>query len=290
MIFESKDNTYDVIRLLSEGEVACTYLCMCDRREYILLCVKDEGVQRSCSRLFLETIEQKNFDGLREIFSDGDVFVFAFFSHRLGMTLSKMTEEEFEIPIGKKLELLKQLLAGLCVHEIPVFVACDLFLYGNIGIDTDGIGNGYYTLMEPENFEKFDFSYFGAVLSDCIRKIFPREIKKNQYRELAEFCGYLENPVFQSFLEIYEAYTEMYGRLDEKLKKNGKQDAKSAEAGIEKVKKTVDIAKRILIIAILLAAFAVLVWSLKGDSSDGGGIYQYIGDITIEEYTGESTR
>jgi hypothetical protein len=287
MIFESKNNTYEVIRLLSEYEKYNTYLCRCRDKEYILLKIWDEDVKRSCCCMFLETEEENKFDGLCEIFSDGDVFIFVFYANSIDTTLKEVLDD-YELIFTARLELLRKYLAGLLVHEIPVFVACDLFLHGNIGIGEGDTGNGYYTLMELENYESYDIACFGNILSENIKNIFQREAKK--YRELSDFCTYLESLRDESFLEIYETYTDMCKALGEKLKKNGKRAGKDLKDNAEKLKKTVQAVKRAFILVVLVLAFGVLLWSLKSEKSDNGGIYQYIGDITIEEYSEDNVR
>lgn len=289
MIFESKNETYEVIRLLSEYEKYDTFLGRCEKREYILLRIRDEAVKRSCCRLFLEAGEENSFDGLCEIFSEGDDFVFVFYANSIDSTLDELADD-YELSVFGRLELLRKYLAGLLVHEIPVFVACDLFLHGNIGIGEGDTGNGYYTLMELENYEDYDIACFGKVLSQKLREIFSREIKKKQYRELAEYSRYLEALDNQGFLEIYETYTDMFKSLEDRLKKNGKGGGKSSKDNAEKLKKTVQALKSAFIALILVLAFGVMLWSLKGEKSDNGGIYSYIGDITIEEYSEDSAR
>jgi hypothetical protein len=209
------------------------------------------------------------------------VFVLSF--NTLHLTLEQMME--YDLSFEKRLHILKKLLAGLCVHEIPVFVACDLFLHGNMGIGGDDTGDGYFNLMELEKYETFDMGYFQQVLSDCIRKVFPREVKKNHYKELAEFCRRLQAAQYGSFLEIYETYSEINQQIQNQLKQKGKHAGKSKEKSLEKARKIIGIIKNIFIILIIILALGVLLWSFKGSKKNGGGIYSYIGDITIEEYT-----
>jgi uncharacterized protein YdcH (DUF465 family) len=289
MIFESKNNTYEVIRLLSEYEKYDTFLGRCEKREYILLRIRDEAVKRSCCRLFLETGGENSFDGLCEIFSEGDDFIFVFYANSIDSTLDELLDD-YELSVLGRLELLRKYLAGLLVHEIPVFVACDLFLHGNIGIGEGDTGSGYYTLMELENYESYDIACFGRVLSQKLKEIFSRELKKKQYRELAEYRAYLEKLEKENFLDIYESYTDMYKTLEDRIKKTGKSEEKNSKDNVEKLKKTVQVLKSAFIALLLILAFGVLLWSLKSEKTDNGGIYSYIGDIAIEEYSEDIAR
>jgi hypothetical protein len=82
----------------------------------------------------------------------------------------------------------------------------------------------------------------------------------------------------------------MYKTLEDRIKKTGKSEEKNSKDNVEKLKKTVQVLRSAFIALLLILAFGVLLWSLKSEKSDNGGIYSYIGDITIEEYSEDIAR
>jgi hypothetical protein len=290
MIFESQDNIYEVIRLVERKETYDTYLCRSGKKEYLIFQGKDESLQRSCCRLFLETIQQNKCDGLCEIFSGGDSFFFVFVYHPLDFSLSDCFAHMQEMSFSKKMDFLKRMLSALCVLEIPVSIACDLFLHGNIGIASDGTEQACYKLKELEYYENFGMNHFAVIFADCMDKLFAGEMKKKQFQELADYRKKLEESSPEDFVEFYESFCQMQKNLEEKLAASKYREGILPAKGIEKLKMILNVVKKILILLILLAAVGVLLWSLRGESSKKGGIYSSIGDVTIQEYQEESQR
>lgn len=277
MKFESVSNSYEVINLCQSSPEFDIYTCVCGK-QYLLLCIKSDALKLSCCEVFLPLLEAGEFDGIQQLFTDRDNLIAVFTSNTLCDTFQSAAQQETSF--SERLEFLHTVLSGLCIHGVPVPIACDLLLHDNIGCMADGNPGCRYVLHEIASYNQLDMAEFSRVLAGKVRQLFELELQDG---ELKQFCRMLEREPPNQILTVFEQYHELYLQYQAKFAEGGLSQNSSKEKLIKLVKGLITALKLLLTAAALAAAVWLLLKAALPDEKQGGTMEQ-IGEIPIEEY------
>lgn len=287
MIFESMENAYEVIRLYDHHNGFDNYLCRAGGEKYILCCIWEESLKLSCCTLLLEIMQKGIFNGIVEVFCSDMYLIAVFRENPLQQSLKDYLEDSDEYDLFRnRMEFVYQILCGLCINDIPVEIACDLFLSGNIGIRSDSGADGYYNLLYVERFREFDMVFFCRILADQMQKLFRFEIEKKPYKELKEYVQKLREGKYVDFLSVVSAYTAIYRLFQEKYENGTMRPDHRMKALMQQAVSAFGALKKVFVLVLIIAALGFLVWSLRDQKKHTGGIYAEIGEVRIREYQG----
>lgn len=279
MTFETVSKQYLVIRLLREGDGFSSYLCTRAGKPWIAIRFS-ERLTEQLFPYFLDLKERQAFEDLEDVFSWQENLVVILAYREMDVTLKTMWEQE-DVPNREKLRLLEAVLTGCCIRELPNALAADLLTSGNAGICTDGIPGFYYDLQAPETY--LDTSMRQAAVAWCggARRLFAQQMRQGLGRELERFCAEQEQHPPASFLELYSRFQPVKAVLEKQIKE-GSFAAK--ERGVRAwlmLKRGVAVAKKLVLVAVLLgAAWALL--SLLFQSTDlGAPAFSSIGTVVF---------
>ena len=285
MIFESIERAYEVVCLFDKNYGYDNYLCKSKKKNYILCCISSENLKNICCPILLDILQRGHFTGLVEVFTQGDYLIAVFAEHMLQIRLADyVSDGGEEYLFMNRLDFVYQMLAGLCIQEIPVPIACDLLIEEQIGLKSDGVADGYFHLCNLERYGEFDMTFFCHLLADIWEQIFRFEIKKKPYKELKDFCEMLRQKPYEDYLQIISDFTQLHQIFRKKYEDGILTQAHGIRAFWEKLKGAVGILKVVVVVLIIVAALAFLLWSLRDTKKHTGGIYPEIGDVKVKEY------
>lgn len=281
MKFESMLHSYKVINLLYSNAKYDIYLCE-HSEKFILLYIKSEKLRLYCCKLFLELLEEKSFDGIKEIFTDRDNLIVVLQSAELSETFAKNFKEE-DAALIERLKLMYDILSGFCIHAVPIPIAYDLFLHNNVGLMPDGNSGCRYELYEIEKYDEIGIKQFSELLAKKCRGLFEAEKNEN---EIQNFCSMLEQNPPENLLSVFDRYNDLYKLYQQKLADGSMYQNNGKKKLIKIAKIAVNALKILLTIAVLAAAVWLLLKAAFPEKGETGTISQ-IGEISIEEYETE---
>ncbi len=285
MRFESSLHSYEIINLLLEKESYCVFLCIEKREQYFLICVKSDALKSVCARNFLGWYETGEFDGICEVFTQGEDLVGVFHAFALSESLTAYLDEEAEYTTTEKFTFLHQILGGLCLHHVPVQLACDLIYAGNLGVKLDGCPDCRYQLEQLDCCFAWSMEEFTAAFLKTVRLIFEEEFreKKNAFA-LSSFCKELEQHPPEDMMALFVRYDTLYRELEGGKRLEENQNHRRQKKLLQILKKGVAVLKRVLALALIGVAVWILICALQTEKKNTGGSYEKIGDVVIEEY------
>lgn len=284
MIFESNENIYEVINVLYSGVGYDNYRCDKNNENYILSCIKTEELKHYMCQMLVRIQETTQFHEIYEVFTYNDDFVIVLKEHQVREKWSDYLIEN-DYTFRERIEFLYRILSGLCVHEVPVEIACDLMKHGEIGISADGSVNCYYNLRELDDYKTYDtMEQFCGIFSHQIWNVFGDEIMRKPYKELRSFYDDIQKNIPKDFLELFKRYNEVYEIFLEKIEKHQLTENAEINKFQGLMEKSIRIAKKVVVAAVIAAAVWVLILSLRNSSTEAKGAFSQIGDLRIKEY------
>lgn len=284
MFFESNENVYEVINVLYSGQGYDNYHCRVKNGNYILIRLKSEQLKYFISQMLAKISDDGQFNDICETFTSNDALVIVLKEYPIRDRWSDYLSEN-DYTFRERIEFIYRILAGLCVHDAPVEIACDILKHGNIGISSDGNANCYYDLRELDNYEDYKtMEQFCSIFAKQIWNVFSDEIVRKPYEELRRFYEDIGENAPKDFLELFKRYNEVYEIFLGKIEKG--QLSENAEANKLKwlAENGVKFVKTAVIVCIIAAAVWVLVLSFLGREPEGTGAFSQIGDLKINEY------
>ena len=282
MRFESIANSYRVVDLESGSPAFDTYLCKKDDStgSYYITLIKDEKLRPFCCSYFLGLLEEGKFDSICEIFSDADTPAFVFRGCTISDSISRFLDDDNEISFEEKIHFLYDVISGLCIHEVPVPIACDLLINDNCGISDVGSADLRLVLREFEDYESFDMKKLSEILAKKLRIIFKYELRDKLFSDLSRFVDRLTKAPPEDIKALFARYDDIFRLYVKKIEDGSLLGGKST------LKKVVSWLLKILKIVIVAGALAGAVWLLSKSlkSSSDGGSYDKIGTVKVEEY------
>lgn len=278
MKFISSANEYRAINLIKRdpGLRYGVYKCVSRGRGYLLYLISDEALERALMTRFGD-LSGFNFDGFTELFADGDRLVLVFKENILEETTAYHLGDDTNET--EKLLFFERVLEALCVHEVPVNIACDLLEHDNIGVKSDGSADCRYILNDISVFDDRDMNLFTEIFSRKLTLALEPVGKNKRTPVIDKFCRELRAEPPKTMTDMYDRYVKCV------------EDCRGIELGetkAERLKKNVmkaaNIGKVVLTTAVLVLACIMLIMSFADDGSKNGVKFDRIGDVVIEEY------
>lgn len=276
MKFISSANEYKAINLIRRepGSRYNVYKCVSRGRSYLLYLVSDEALERALVECFGD-MSGSDFDGFAELFADGDKLVLAFRENILEKTAADYLEDD--TGESEKLLFFERVLEALCVHGVPVNIACDLLENDNIGVRSDGSADCRYIFGKISVFDDRNMKTLAEIFTRKLTQAFSAVGKNKRTPIIERFCKELCEEPPDLMTEMYDRYvkcveecrrTELGETKAERIKKN--------------VIKAANIGKVVLTAAVLIMACIMLIISFAGDGSKNKVKFDRIGDVIIE--------
>ena len=270
----SSANEYKAINLIKRDPQYNVYKCVSKGNGYLLYLVSDKMLEKTLVTRFGD-MSGSDFDGFAELFADDDGLVLVFRYNILEKTTADYLEDDTDE--SDKLLFFERVLEALCVHEVPINIACDLLEYDNIGVKSDGSADCLYILHDISVSDDRNMNSLAVIFSQKLKQALSAVGKTKRTPVIDNFCKEICTNPAGSMTDMYDRYVkcvedcrgiELGETKSERIKKN--------------VMKAVNIGKIVLTAAVLIMACIILIMSFAGDSSKNVKFDQ-IGNVAIEE-------
>lgn len=279
MTLESSSKVYKIINLVRKSNDYRVYRCLRSTKYYLLYRIVNEPLKQTVCLCFTQP-GISDFDGFCEMFTNGDDLILVFREAVLEETAADYSDESTNEV--EKLAFFDMLLTALCVHNVPVRLAYDLILHDNIGVTAQGGADCRYDLYELGSYENSgdDINRLSELFSDKLSTAFAKLPRSKCTGKVTAFCVQLSDTHPKSIMELYERYNLF--KEDLTVLKIGE----TKRERIKRISKKAFVAAKAVLTAVLLAlAVYVLLLSVFNAKPGSGGIYDRIGDVSIEEFS-----
>ena len=280
MVIRTSDKEYPVIGVQKNNEQYDIYICrdVVAKGLYRILSVKDGA-------LFPELVGFLNDSVNREAFTDYDGYFIddgklcIVMRYTQGITLGTKLATE-SVPFGERLELGRKILEKAVLQEIPDYFLAKCFTPEQIIIDPDLSVSFNYPIEDIIT----DRQQSGRKnIEQVLRMLFGKELERKVPQLLMDFFKSLPELCEQRLLDIYSEYYALMGKLEE-YDAEGEQPKTFWFKLWNAIKKIFKVLKKILIILLILASIALLIYTIldPGKDKDSGGHFKSIGTVEIQ--------
>ena len=280
MIIRTSENEYPVIGVQNTAEQYDMYICrdvtaggLCR-----IMRIKDSGRFAELVSYLTDAVNRDAFTDYREHFIDGDTLCIVM-KYTQGITLGTKLATE-SVPFKERLELGRRILEKAVLQDIPDYFLSKCFTPEQIIIDSDMSVSFNYPIEDILG----DRQQNGRENIDAVlRLLFAGELERKVPALLMDFFDRLPALSEQRLLDIYSEYYVLMGRLED-------YDASDELPKTfwyrlwDKIKKLFGFLKKILILLLILASIAYLIYTIidPNKNKDSSEHFKSIGTVQIQ--------
>lgn len=291
MMIRTYDSDYVVIRHVLSNTVRDVYICQRaqdkSRREYTVIRVKDLGLCQKLLRFFTDNVDENKFTDFVECFTFESRLNFVFIHSTYKTLMDKLLQERCSF--YERLEIAHKLLERLVYLNMPVSMAADGLLLEHITVSPDLSVRFNYELAYASRMSDYTIAEAGLNIDDVFRRIFSEELEKNSCPEIQEYLVWLEKGEYENWLDIFYRFNRYYAVLRQKDALELATPRTRPFKAWAVLKKGLNWLKRLLMLALALAALVYLIMSIRDlvtPASSGAAVqpvdrYDYIGTVDI---------
>ena len=279
MVIRTSDHEYPVIGVKETTEQYDMYICRDVSSKCLcrIMSIKDSGLFPDLVGYLTDAVNRDAFTDYREHFIDNGRLCIVM-RYEQGVTLSTKLATE-SIPFPERLELGRRILEKAVLQDIPDYFMAKCFTPDQMIIAPDLTVNFNYPIEDIiSNRDQNGRSNIISVL----RLLFADELERKVPDLLMDFFKRLPELTEQRLLDIYSEYYTVAGQLED-------YDVKDEQPKTfwfklwDKIKALLKFLKNILIIALIIAALAYLIYTIidPGKNNDNNGHFEYIGTVKI---------
>lgn len=285
MVIHNLSKQYRVIReWVGEGETL-QYICReeTEQKDYRIAKQDLKRVSGNEIRFFMEQLHNEGFRDFIDYFTDAQN-LYLVMAHPAGESLASKMQESCSLK--ERLEIGRNLLEHIVLFNLPPFFFKAAMNSELIMVSRSlEIGLGY-DLSHLGEFEESDFHEACVMLGQILSELYKEELSIRAFPPMEVFIYDLKDNGFATVLEIYERFQSIYEEWADKKKEELKPESFAFRFWAF-VKKIGNLLKKLFTLAILLAAVAYLVFSVREairmpDKHDN---YSVIGTLKIQGAT-----
>ena len=284
MVIETLEKKYTVLRNLYAGDHTDRFVCQDEttHRVYLMIRVRERDWIVKTLGFLTDQVNNREFADMVSCFFSGES-LYIVMRHSEGVSLTEKLDDEV-CTLTERIAVGRSILDQLLLQRMPEYFMRDC-------LDADRILLSH-SLQVGFTYELKDIVDYGAVsFKDVQRRIasiwktlFAHELKIKTLAGVQKFIDNLNEGVYADLMSVYKAYDEVCkkiaGMSDNELKK-----PKTKPFIIwEKFKRIWPYIKRIIALALLIAALVYLALTIKDLWNTGteDKIFDYIGTLTIK--------
>lgn len=286
MVIRTSDNEYPVIGVKENTEKYDIFICRDVKGKGLcrIMSVKDSQTFPELVRFLTDTVNREAFTDYIEHFVDnGKLCIVMKYSQGITLETKLATES---VPFRERLELGRKMLEKAVLEDIPDYFLAKCFDPQQIIVEQDLSVNFNYpiediiTNREQNGRKRID---------EVLRLLFARELERKVPDLLMEFFGRLPALTEQRLLDIYSEYHALMAKL-ENYDADEEQPKTFWYKLWAKIKKLLNVLKKILIFVLIVAAIVYLIITILDPfkNNDTSRHFKTIGTVEIQ-YTTETT-
>lgn len=292
MMIRTYDSDYVVIRHVLSNSVRDIYICQKaqdkSRREYTVVRIRDLGLCQKLLRYFSDAVDASKFTDFVECFTFESRLNFVFIHSSQKSLMDKLLQEKCSF--YERLEMAHKLLERLIYLSAPYALAADALLLEHITISPGLEVRFNYELSYASRLSDYTIQEVGLNIDDVLRRIFSEELNKNSCPEIEEYLSWLEKGDYENWLDIFYRFNRYYAELKKKDALELATPRTRPFKAWEVLRRGLVWLKRLLMLALVVAALVYLVMSIGELTSLSGGAdiepvdrYEYIGTVDIPD-------
>lgn len=291
MIIQTHNSCYEVIRPESSDNIKDVYLCRRlqeDReRSYTVICMKDIGISQSLIEYFTNEVDTEKTTDFIEYFTYEGKLTFVFLYSRYITVEKKLLKDccSFE----ERLVIGKNILERMLYLQMPPALQADALIKNHITVSESLDIRFNYELSFAGRLHDYTVQDTAMLLADIYQIIYSNEIRKNSCQELNDYLQWLEHGEYESYLDMFYRFHDLYQLLKGKKPEELKQPRTRLFKIWERLKKLICKLKKLLIALLMLGAVLYLAYSIaelakpKSRNTAGANAYRYIGSLEIKD-------
>lgn len=288
MIIQSLKHNYSVVQKVKSCGESIGYRCT-DKEEvpegeYHVILLRNNGKKPELLEYFSEMIfYHQDFRDLHECFQNHNQ-LYIVFEYNEGKLLNDRLRKE-QYGLYERIRIGKALFEEMILQNMPYYFLWEGLRKENVVL-TDSMDLRFrYTLSDIENHAGYSISDVCKSFDSWMQRLFSKEIKSRGCDELTLFRRALKNAEFKTYMEIYEAFLQVYKELMN-LHETGMEIQpyyfvyRSME-GIKIFYKKINTLLGILVLCILAAAAVYLISYKKNNTGETEKGISRIGTVEI---------
>lgn len=283
MIIRTARNAYLMIGYIEQG--VQSELCLCenieDHRRFLMARIMDPEQIRGSVGFFYEQAENWAFTDFEECTVDGEDLL-TIFVYPQGQVLEEKLSGEYT-GIVERLDVVKNILERFILQNIPAYFAARCLRPGGVWVKRSGEVSFLYDVAGAERGADFGMREVSASLCSLLERVFSGELKKETVPELKKFLKELQEDSFSDYMELYRRFQEVQKVLLE-LPQEALVLPKTWIFRVwDRVKKFFKPLKKLVALALFIAALAYMVWTLQAASQPAASmnVLEQIGTLDI---------
>ena len=289
MMIQNADRCYQVMRRMGDAPVGgahkteeflCTELNGREETPCLLVRVTDTALAKAFTLFLEEKIRDREFTDYLECFQADGAF-YAAFRHSLDQSLPLRLQEE-RCSLRERAQIARGLLEQLLIQNPHPYFAWNGLRPEQITVNRSLDVHWNYHLERVGQFDDCTMQEVCARLQSVLRLLFREEEGKGLYPLLEEYLQSLSRVQEPTYLQIYQSFLRVYEELLQEPDSRGLPRTFAFRLW-ERMKKFFAICKKVLMVAILLAALLYVVYVIGDDSGSQvmSRTIRQIGELTI---------
>ena len=291
MLIHTLNRRFSVIMVYSSGNDADVLVCRDlweeNEREYLLVVVKNPDLVYRCAPFFTQQTGNHSFKDFVECFSRDGQLCIVFLHYGKPLFKDKFLEDSYFL--NERLEIGKNLLSRMVLQNMPPSIQYEVLQDRNLMLDESLQVYFNYALEDISSHGLYTMDRVQMELGRIFRMLLRQEIETKVMDEVRVFVEDLEQCKFADYLEIYEAYDNVYVLLKD-LQETGEIHPKSFLFRTwEKIKKAFSYVRPVLAVLIVGSAIGYLMYTVANPVSNTAatpdslpGLIETIGTVNVE--------
>ena len=294
MIVRTLDRQFVVLQVLRSEENE--EICVCQDPEdegaglYTLARFRSPALNRYLLPMLARQKQNAAFEDYLGVFSrDGEVY--ARFRYTDAPRLTQRLEQG-DFSFRERLEIGSNLLQRVTLLNMPPSLQFQALRESNVTVDDALRVRFNYVLESMDNCFNADMGFVCVRVAELLQKLFAQERAARALPELEEYLKLLEQTRFESYLDIYAGYDQVYKRLLERTMSGPAEPQTWLFRMWAKLKRLGRFVKPVLAGLVLVAAFCYLVYTLLMPAQPKGTavLFDRIGTVEIQDNASAQTR
>lgn len=286
MLIKYLDRRYEVVQKLKTTEVLDLYVAkdVSDVKQtaYTLACIRDSELARKLILVTTKKNTSLSFKDLHESFNmEGRYYIV--FRYTEGKTLKEGLEENI-YNLKERLLLFKNLLGQIILLNMPECFIYEVLREDNIIVDEAMGVRFHYSFTEVDYYWQVEEKYCLRRVLGLTQRLFLKELTDKSLPKLEEFMKNLALGRYKDIWDCYEAFNDLYERLEEKSEYEDIMPGRIWWRAWEAFKRKAPVLKSVLAVLLMLAAGAYLLLNLPDPVlSEDGIVFEQIGTLDVKE-------
>lgn len=284
MVIETLEKKLTVLRYLSADEHIERYVCQDekDQEVYLVVRIREKDWIVKTLGFLTEQVGNKEFtDMVNCFFSEDCLFVV------MRYVDERTVKDKFEsqdCALSERIAIGRSILDQLVLQQMPDYFMKDCLDVSGIRIDQTLKVDFLYSFSGLYDYDRVTFKDVTERIADIMKLIFEPELKKKTLSKVEDFIEKLKEGEYVDLLTVYREYDEICksiaGMTEEELVEPQTRIFKIWAS----IKRGWPVVKRIIAIALIMAALIFLVITIvnSGKSGEEEKIFTYIGTLTIK--------